>query len=121
MAASQPAVAVAIIGTTPANGLRFKHPQIPGERALWLYIRGAARAAIGYAGARDDLQQATLAEPRDWVRARAHVELGKLALLASDDEQARADFAAATFYGRRGGDRFAIDLATRLRRKRTTD
>ena len=49
-----------------------------GEDALWWYKRGAARAMLGRADARPDLEKALAADGRKWVQGRAHLELGKL-------------------------------------------
>jgi tetratricopeptide (TPR) repeat protein len=49
-----------------------------GEEALWWYKRGAARAALGRADARPDLEKALTAEGRGWVHGRSHLELGKI-------------------------------------------
>jgi len=73
-----------------------------GEEALWHYKRGVARARLGRTEqARDDLQIPLTREARDWVRGRAHAELGQLAFKAGDGEQARREY------------RLAIELATR--------
>jgi tetratricopeptide (TPR) repeat protein len=73
-----------------------------GEDALWHYKRGVARARQGRVElAREDLQIALTREARDWVRGRAHAELGQFAVQAGDKEQARREY------------RLAIELATR--------
>jgi tetratricopeptide (TPR) repeat protein len=73
-----------------------------GEDALWHYKRGLARARLGKTEtARQDLQVPLSREAREWVRGRAHAELGQLALKAGDREQARQHY------------RLAIELATR--------
>jgi tetratricopeptide (TPR) repeat protein len=92
----------------PAPGELARLP-VTGERALWSYVRGAARAAVGDAGAEADLLRATREEPRDWIRARAHVELATLALRANDVSRAKTELEAATHFARRGGD----DVAAR--------
>jgi tetratricopeptide (TPR) repeat protein len=115
LAAFQPAVAAAEITDTLPDSPTFDVPYIPGERALWLYTRGAARVALRHPNAANDLQQAILANPRDWVRARVHLELGRQALEAGDHRQAQADLDTALHYGHRGGDRTAIDSVKRLR------
>jgi tetratricopeptide (TPR) repeat protein len=64
-----------------------------GEEVLWLYKRGAARAALGRdAEARQDLERALKAEGRRWAHGRTHVELGKLALKGGDKATARTEF-----------------------------
>ena len=60
-------------------------PRMFGEDALWLYKRGAARAALGRgAEAEQDLRKAVTLEGRPWVHGRAHLELGKLLLKAGN-------------------------------------
>jgi hypothetical protein len=117
-AAAQPAMAAEAVTTVLRNGARFEHPTVLGERAMWFYLRGAARAALGAPGAVDDLQSALVGEPRDWIRARTHLELAKLALAVDDKAQGNAHLDAAEQYGRRGGDPVAIEAARRLRRQR---
>ena len=56
--------------------------RMPGEVALWHYKRGTARVAAGRAAdARADLGGAIDpgAGGRNWVKGRAHLELGRLA------------------------------------------
>jgi tetratricopeptide (TPR) repeat protein len=80
-------------------------PRIHGEGALWLWHRGAARAAMGrHAEASDDLTQALAAGPRDWVRGRIHYQFGELALVAGQTGDARREFEAAVAFSIRGGD-----------------
>lgn len=64
-----------------------------GEDALWWYKRGAARAALGRADARADLEKALTVEGRKWVQGRTHLELGKI------DRKAGARAAAAEHFG----------------------
>jgi hypothetical protein len=87
---------------------------VTGERALWSYLRGAARAAVGDAGAEADLLRATREEPRDWIRARAHVELATLALGANDVSRAKTELEAARHFGRRADDDVAVRRAEQL-------
>ena len=98
----------------------FDQPAIPGEPQLWRYIRGAARAALLDRLAGEDLREAVQGAPRDWVRARAHVELARLALRDGQTQRARADLDAAEHFGRRGGDAVAVAQARRLWREKRT-
>ena len=78
-------------------------PAVTGEHALWLLKRGTVRAAMGRAAdAAADLMKAVTTRPRDWVRARAHVELARLAV----SRQAVADASRE------------LDLCDRIRRAR---
>jgi tetratricopeptide (TPR) repeat protein len=73
-----------------------------GEDSLWHYKRGVARARLGRVeAAREDFLVPITREARDWVRGRAHAELGQLALKSGNREQARREY------------RLAIELATR--------
>ena len=114
LAASEPARAADTVTSALARGPRFDRPAVLGERAMWFYIRGAARAALRARGATEDLQRALTSEPRDWIRARTHLELAKLALLAGDEARALAELDAAERYGRRAGDSVPVKEARRL-------
>jgi tetratricopeptide (TPR) repeat protein len=71
-------------------------PRMFGEDALWLYKRGAARARLGRVHeAEQDLEKSVSLEGRPWVRGRARLELGKLALKAGDRPRARTELRAA--------------------------
>jgi tetratricopeptide (TPR) repeat protein len=71
-------------------------PRMFGEDALWLYKRGAARAALGRAlEAKQDLEKSVSLEGRMWVRGRARLELGRLALRAGDRPGASTELRAA--------------------------
>ena len=76
-----------------------------GEDALWHYKRGVARARLGRAAAAgEDFQVPLSHEARDWVRGRAHRELGELALAAGNREQAREHSRLAIELAVRGND-----------------
>jgi tetratricopeptide (TPR) repeat protein len=76
-----------------------------GEESLWRYKRGLARARLGHTeAARADLQVPVSREARDWVRGRAHAELGQLAQKAGDRELARREYRLAIELADRGND-----------------
>jgi tetratricopeptide (TPR) repeat protein len=76
-----------------------------GEESLWHYKRGLARARLGRTdAARADLQVPIVREARDWVRGRAHAELGQLALKTGDRELARREYRLAIELAERGND-----------------
>jgi tetratricopeptide (TPR) repeat protein len=76
-----------------------------GEDALWHYKRGVARVQLGRLDAAfDDLQVPLNQEARDWVRGRAHAELGRIALEKSQREQARLHYRQALELAKRGND-----------------
>ena len=91
-----------------------------GEDALWHYGRGVARARQGRGDlARQDLQLPLSGEARDWVRGRAHAELGQLAAKTRDLEQARREYRLAIQLADRGNDPVGkAEAETLLRRLR---
>jgi len=73
-----------------------RRPRSFGEEAVWRYKRGAARLLLAdYAGAEADLNAALAVQGREWIRGRAHLELGKLADLAGDRPRATREYQAA--------------------------
>jgi tetratricopeptide (TPR) repeat protein len=75
---------------------RDPRPKIPGERALWLYKRGVARLSLNRpADALVDLRSVLDLHPTEWVRGRAHLELGKLADLSPNRAEALAEYRQA--------------------------
>ncbi|MPZ21092.1 MAG: hypothetical protein GEV06_24810 [Luteitalea sp.] len=92
-------------------------PRMFGEEALWRYKRGVARRALGrFAEARDDLTYAEQHEAKPWIKGRALLELGMVADLGQQREQAVARYDAANAVCRSAGDRVCADEATRLKR-----
>jgi len=90
-------------------------PRMFGEDALWNYRRGSARAALGHrTDARADLERAVAARGRPWVEGRAHLELGKLALLDSDRVAARAHLQAAARLGDSDRDGASAERARQM-------
>jgi tetratricopeptide (TPR) repeat protein len=76
-----------------------------GEDALWHYKRGVARVRLGRLDAAyEDLQVPLNHEARDWVRGRAHAELGRIALEKGQREQARVHYRQALELAKRGND-----------------
>ena len=68
-------------------------PRMFGEAAMWQLKRGTARVELGRLDAAlPDLTAARDAETRLWVKGHAHVELGKIADLRGDREQARDQY-----------------------------
>ena len=117
LATCDAAAAVATITAGLATHPKFDQPRVLGERAMWYYIRGAARAALADRGAADDLREALASNPRDWIRARTHLEFATLALQSGDERQARLELEVAERYGRRGGDSVALGAAEQLGRE----
>jgi tetratricopeptide (TPR) repeat protein len=96
---------------------RETRPLMPGERALWHYKRGAARAMRGNLdGARADLNLAVDSTAQEWVRGRAHAELARLALRGGDRENARSFAARAEALCQQGNDPPCVEDARRTSR-----
>jgi tetratricopeptide (TPR) repeat protein len=91
-------------------------PRMAGEEGLWYYKRGVARVRLKrQADARGDLERALTREMREWVRARTHLELGKLADLAGDRQAAQAAYDSAIRIATAAQDSSAIEEAQRLK------
>ena len=79
-----------------ANLEADRRPRVEGERALWFYKRGAIRLAMNrVAPADEDLRAALRADGRDWIRGRARIELGRIALRRGDAAATRSEWLAA--------------------------
>jgi tetratricopeptide (TPR) repeat protein len=92
-----------------------RRPRMFGEDALWHYKRGTARARLGRTtDAEGDLRKALQFEGRSWVHARAHLELGKLALKAGNTAAAAAELRAAIPLADSDNDPATSDEARRL-------
>jgi len=73
-----------------------KRQRMFGEESLWYYKRGAARVALRRTSeAETDLKRAITVEARDWVKGRAHLELGKLGILAGNRPLANEELRTA--------------------------
>jgi tetratricopeptide (TPR) repeat protein len=87
-------------------------PRAFGEEALWHYKRGAVRVRLRRdAEATADLRAAVAGEARNWVRGRAHIELGKLADAAGRRQQALDEYRAAVRLARAGSDDVGVTEA----------
>jgi tetratricopeptide (TPR) repeat protein len=92
-----------------------QRPKMFGEDALWLYKRGAARAAMGKAAAAEqDLRKAVSLEGRNWVHGRAHIELGSLALKAGNRAVGRSELQTGMALCEGDNDAVAVEEARRL-------
>ena len=94
--ADRPAMAMRVLERGFAALQGDERQRMFGEDALWHLKRGQARAALELADqARLDLRRAASVPAPDWVAGRAHLELGKLADLASLRKRARDHYASA--------------------------
>ena len=93
---------------------RDTRPRIPGEEALWRLKRGAARAALGRAGAIEDLRAATASGAQAWVAGRARVEIARLALERGDRGAAATEATRAITLCENGNDQPCVRDARQL-------
>jgi len=90
---------------------------MPGEEALWLYKRGAARVMLRrFDEARADLEVATRPPAQSWVSGRAHVELARMAIKRSDQATAMSFASRAEALCKQGNDPSCIREARKLTR-----
>ena len=115
MRANRPADAARVLDEGFAMLARDTRPRMLGEDALWYYRRGTARARLGLTTeAEADLTRATASNGRKWVEGRAHLELGRLALAASNAGVARPHLLEAARLGDSDNDRGSADQARAL-------
>ncbi|HZT75363.1 MAG TPA: tetratricopeptide repeat protein [Vicinamibacterales bacterium] len=113
--ARRPAEAERVLNEGTAKFVNDQRERMFGEPALWLYKRGAARAAEGHdADAQADLATALTVQGRKWVYGRTRLELGKLALKRGDKMAARNEFQNAIALCEADNDATAADEAKRL-------
>jgi tetratricopeptide (TPR) repeat protein len=75
---------------------RDGRPRASGEEARWRYAHGATLVALkDVTAAEPELRAALAGATRDWVRGRAHKELGKLADLSGNRSRARDEYRLA--------------------------
>lgn len=86
-----------------------------GEEARWRFARGAALVGLNRADAAAPELRAVLGgEAHDWLRGRAHNELGKAADLAGRRDAARGEYRQALRIARAAQDEAAADEARAL-------
>jgi tetratricopeptide (TPR) repeat protein len=96
---------------------RDTRPRIFGEEALWHYKLGEVKLARGdRAGAQASLQAAMDGPAREWVRARTHLALGKIAAMHGERDLASRRYADAVRLADSSRDTGTRDEARRLMR-----
>ena len=97
------------------HGRLDTRPRGFGEEARWRLVLGSALVALkDVLPAQRALRAALAAEGRDWVRGRAHQELGKLADLARDRAGAIAEYRLAVGLCQADHDPDGVKQAKRL-------
>jgi hypothetical protein len=108
--ARRPAEARAALEHGLARLARDDRPRAPGEEARWRLTYGATLVALkDTVSAERELRAALEGATRDWVRGRAHKELGKLADLANDRPRALDEYRLADRLCRRDRDSACAD------------
>ncbi len=93
-------------------------PRATGEEARWRYTHGAALVGVKQeAAAREELNAALRLATRNFVRGRAHQELGKLADLSGSRQQAIAEYREAARLCRQDHDDECANAARSLEKK----
>jgi tetratricopeptide (TPR) repeat protein len=94
--AGRPVEARAALEAGLARLAQDSRPRAAGEEARWRYSYGAALVALkDIVPAERELRGALGGASRDWVRGRAHKELGKLADLSGDRPRALVEYREA--------------------------
>jgi tetratricopeptide (TPR) repeat protein len=89
-------------------------PRAFGEEARWRLSHGMALLSLDRDEAARELRAALVVDGPDWVRGRAHRELGKLADLEGHHARALEEYRMAVRLCRAGNDRLCSDDANRL-------
>jgi len=94
---------------------RDGRPRASGEEARWRYALGATLVALkDTAAAERELRAALVDATRDWVRGRAHKELGKLADLSGNRPRALEEYRLADHFCSQDHDSECSDEVKRL-------
>jgi hypothetical protein len=93
--AGRPAAARAAIEEGLARFANDTRPHAFGEAARWRYYHGAALVGLGRDAAAPELQAVLAGEAPEWLRGRAHKELGKLADVQGDRARATDEYRTA--------------------------
>jgi tetratricopeptide (TPR) repeat protein len=113
--ASRPADALEALDEGLARAAKDPRPRAFGEDARWRYYRGAALVALGdQAGGERELRSVLAGEAQEWIRGRAHVELGKLADLGGNHTQAASEYRLALRDCRPDRDTTCLDAARKF-------
>ena len=88
-----------------------------GEEALWQLKRGVAKVHLErWSQARPELEAAAAADAYEWIRGRALVELGKLADVDGNRDEARRLYEEAIDRCKSGRDKECEETAKQLRK-----
>jgi tetratricopeptide (TPR) repeat protein len=102
-----PAGAAALSADLPGQN-EWARPLVKAELALWRYVRGAARVGRDDHRGVTDLEAATRGDTRDWIKARAHLELARFAFRSGDARRGTVELESAIQFARRADDEAAM-------------
>jgi tetratricopeptide (TPR) repeat protein len=113
--ASRPAEALEALDEGLARAAKDPRPRAFGEEARWRYYRGAALVALrDPIAAERELRSVLAGEAHEWIKGRAHLELGKLADLGGSRTQAVSEYRAALRDCRPDRDTVCLDAAAKF-------
>jgi hypothetical protein len=115
--AGRPRQALTAIEAGYAKFANDQRPRAFGEAARWRYAHGAALSGVQQvARAESELRAVLRIEAPEWLRGRAHLELGKLADLAGNRGLAIEEYRTAQRIGRAEDDSTSEEEAAKLLR-----
>jgi tetratricopeptide (TPR) repeat protein len=113
--AGRPGDALAALDEGLAKFARDPRPRAFGEEARWRYYRGTALAGLHQVDAAErELRSVLSGDAHEWIRGRAHVEIGKLADLSGRRSEALAEYRLALSACRADRDTMCLDDARRF-------
>ena len=113
--AARPADALAALDEGLSKAAHDPRPRAFGEEARWHYYRGTALAALGNAdAAQRELRSVLTGQAHDWIRGRAHIELGKVADRAGLRSEAASEYRLALSACRADRDAACLGEARKL-------
>jgi tetratricopeptide (TPR) repeat protein len=112
--AGRPAAARAAIEDGRTRFANDTRPRAFGEGARWRYYHGAALVGLRQEAAAPELEAVLSGEAPEWLRGRAHKELGKLADLTGDRSRATEEYRTAERICRAHHDSDCSDEAAAL-------
>jgi tetratricopeptide (TPR) repeat protein len=116
--ASRPADAQSAIEDGLARFSRDRRPRAFGEAARWHYYHGAALVGLRQVDRADaELRAVLRGDAPEWLRGRAHKELGKIADLAGDRARAMTEYRLASSLCRAQHDSACSDETTAIMKK----
>jgi tetratricopeptide (TPR) repeat protein len=112
--AGRPGEARTALDAGLAKFAQDSRPKASGEEARWRYALATALVDLRDSAAESELQRALAVATRDWIRGRAHKDLGRLADLAGSRSRAIEEYRVADRLCRADRDTDCVDAITSL-------